>query len=372
MEHLREDMTDQSRLWADKYGINLGYLGMLYKNVKVFNNGYIICGNGEHSHEYEQILDKNLNIKYKIAACINIAPRVVWCSYKNSGLSNQMSSHVVEDHTREILNSIYNKNKDASNAGPLSLVMFRYSISDMIDSEVLEFVHSYSDQLDAAGISGWLKYDAFLVDNRNCIIPKIGSIYLENKSDRSGEFYSLTGIKLLKCLADVLNTFSVGIVKITKDSEVIQRPWSYLYETAIKEEFNPEVVSGVADGKPSGSLRTRDNQNIDIEAYCKEIDSLYERARQSEKAINFMLKLNGHGENSENNDKSHAESHAESHAAFKFLTDMPLGAATKFVTSDSVHYVTDIQWNNVDEVVMKVKPYFVNQIRRSGTMGLED
>ena len=39
---------------------------------------------------------------------------------------------------------------------------------------------------------------------------------------------------------------------------------------------------------------------------------------------------------------------------------MPLGAATKFVTSDSVHYVTDIQWDNVDEVVIKVEPYFVS------------
>lgn len=355
-------MTDQSRLWADKYGINLGYLGMLYKNVKVFNNGYIICGNGEHSHEYEQILDKNLNIKYKVVACINTAPCVMWSDYGNNKLSGQIDNYDVDGHTRKILDSIYNKNKDASNNEPMPVVMFRYSISDMLDSEILEFVHASSDndQWDNTGSRGWLRYDAFLVDNKNCIEPKIGSIYLENSSDRTGEFYSLTGIKLLKCLADVLNTFSVGIVKITKDSEIIQKPWSYLYETTIKEEFDPEAVSRVADGKPSDSLKTRDNQNIDIEAYCKEIDSLYERARQSEKAINFMLELESH------------DNHEDSHDVFKFLTDMPLGAATKFVTSDSVHYVTDIQWNNVDEVVMKVKPYFVNQIRRSGTMGLED
>lgn len=341
MEHLRKDMTDKSSLWADKYGINLGYLGILYKNIKVLDNGYIICGNCDHTHEYEQILDKNLNIIYKIVACIGGAPRVVWNSYiKSNGL------------TQELLDSIYN-NKNGSGSEVLPLVMFSYNLSEKIDSKMLEFVHASEDN-----DNGWLKYDAFLVDNRNCIVPKIGSIYLDNESDRTmsvghEEFYSLTGISLLKCLADVLNTFSVQAVKVTKNNVVIQRPWSYLYETTIKGEFSPEAASREpSSDKMLGGL-VRDNQNIDIEAYCKEIDSLYERARQSEKAINFMLKLKSPEEKCD-------DSCEKSHEAFKFLTDMSLGAATKFVTSDSIHYVTDIQWDNVDEVVMKVEPYFVS------------
>lgn len=345
-------MTDQSSLWADKYGINLGYLGILYKNIKVLDNGYIICGNGDRTHEYEQILDKNLNIIYKIVACIGGAPRVVWNSYINN------KSEII-DPTREMLNSIYNKNKPGSDE-VLPLVMFRYSLSEKIDSELLEFVHASEDSTNEWLKNGWLKYDAFLVDNRNCIVPKIGSIYLDNESDRTvsgrhGEFYSLTSISLLKCLADVLNTFSIQVVKVTKDNVVIQRPWSYLYETTIKEEFSPEAVSREpSDREPSDDLKMRDNQDIDKETYSKEIDSLYKRARQSEKAINFMIKLKNHDEKCEDDSCENPD------GAFKFLTDMPLGAATKFVTSDSVHYVTDIQWGNVDEVVIKVEPYFVS------------
>lgn len=350
MEHQREDMADKSSIWADKYGINLGYLGMLYKNIKVLDNGYIICGNGEHTHEYEQILDKNLNVIYKIVACIDGAPRVVWDSYiKSKGITQGLLNGI---YNHALLDGIYNKDKNSESNEILPLVMFSYSLSDKIDSKILEFVHASED--NDSGNAGWLKYDAFLVDNRNCIVPKIGSIYLNNKDDRTVsdgamsnghvEFYSLTSISLLRCLADVLNTFSIQAVKITKDDVIIQRPWSYLYETTIKEEFNPEAVSREPDEKSSGDL-IRDNQSIDRETYCKEIDSLYERARRSGKDIRFMLKLKDSGESSPE--------------AFKFLTNMSLGAATKFVTSDSVHYVTDIQWNNVDEVVMKVEPYFV-------------
>lgn len=351
-------MTDQSSLWADKYGINLGYLGMLYKNIKVLDNGYIICGNGDRTHEYEQILDKNLNIIYKIVACIGGAPRVVWNSYINN------KSRII-DPTKEMLYGIYSKNKPGSEE-VLPLVMFRYSLSEKIDSEILEFIHASEDSTNEWLKNGWLKYDAFLVDNRNCIVPKIGSIYLDNESDRTMSdrhegFYCLTSISLLKCLADVLNTFSIQAVKVTKDNVVIQRPWSYLYETTIKEEFSPEAVSREPDEKSSdrempGSL-VRDNQDIDKETYSKEIDSLYEQARQSGKEINFMIKLKNHDNHEEKCEDDSCES---GHGAFKFLTDMPLGAATKFVTSDSVHYVTDIQWNNVDEVVIKVEPYFVS------------
>lgn len=339
-------MTDQSSIWADKHGINLGYLGILYRNIKVLDNGYIICGNGERTHEYEQVLDKNLNIIYKIVACIDGAPLAVWSSYiKSNGL------------TQALLGNIYNRDKDSGSNEILPLVMFSYSLSDKIDSKILEFVHASEDN-DKNGNAGWLKYDAFLVDNRNCIVPKIGSIYLDNKSDETvsdghEEFYSLTGISLLRCLADVLNTFSVQTVKITKNNVVIQRPWSYLYETTIKEEFSPEAASREPyDEKSSDGLKIRDNQSIDRETYCKEIDRLYERARRSGKDIRFMLRLKSH----DNHEDSHEES---SHEAFKFLTNMSLGAATKFVTSDSIHYVTDIQWDNVDEVVMKVEPYFV-------------
>lgn len=350
-------MTNQSSLWADKYGINLGYLGILYKNIKVLDNGYIICGNGDRTHEYEQILDKDLNIIYKIVACIGGAPRVVWNSYINN------KSRII-DPTREMLYSIYNKDKLGSDE-VLPLVMFRYSLSEKIDSELLEFIHASEDSTNEWLKNGWLKYDAFLVDNRNCIVPKIGSIYLDNESDRPVSnrtmsdrhegFYSLTSISLLKCLADVLNTFSIQVVKVTKDNVVIQRPWSYIYETTIKEEFSPEAVSREpSDREPSDDLKMRDNQDIDKETYSKEIDSLYKRARQSEKAINFMIKLKNHEEKCEDDSCENLD------GAFKFLTDMPLGAATKFVTSDSVHYVTDIQWNNVDEVVIKVEPYFVS------------
>ena len=288
-------MTDQSSLWADKYGINLGYLGMLYKNIKVLDNGYIICGNGDRTHEYEQILDKNLNIIYKIVACIGGAPRVVWNSYINN------KSRII-DPTREMLYSIYN-NKPGSNE-VLPLVMFRYSLSEKIDSEILEFVHASEDSTNEWLKNGWLKYDAFLVDNRNCIVPKIGSIYLDSESDRTVSnrtvsnrhegFYSLTSISLLKCLTDVLNTFSIQAVKVTKDNVVIQRPWSYLYETTIKEEFSPEAVSRKPSDRGLPGDLVRYNQDIDKEAYSKEIDSLYERARQSEKAINFMIKLKNH------------------------------------------------------------------------------
>ena len=352
-------MTDQSSLWADKYGINLGYLGMLYKNIKVFDNGYIICGNGDRTHEYEQILDKNLNIIYKIVACIGGAPRVVWNSYINN------KSRII-DPTREMLYSIYSKNKPGSDE-VLPLVMFRYSLSEKIDSELLEFIHASEDSTNEWLKNGWLKYDAFLVDNRNCIVPKIGSIYLDDESDRTVSnrtvsnrhegFYSLTSISLLKCLTDVLNTFSIQAVKVTKDNVVIQRPWSYLYETTIKEEFSPEAVSRKPSDRGLPGDLVRYNQDIDKEAYSKEIDSLYERARQSEKAINFMIKLKNHDSHRE---KCEDDSCERGHKAFKFLTDMPLGAATKFVTSDSVHYVTDIQWDNVDEVVIKVEPYFVS------------
>lgn len=352
-------MADQSSLWADKYGINLGYLGMLYKNIKVFDNGYIICGNGDRTHEYEQILDKNLNIIYKIVACIGGAPRVVWNSYINN------KSRII-DPTREMLYSIYSKNKPGSDE-VLPLVMFRYSLSEKIDSELLEFVHASEDSTNEWLKNGWLKYDAFLVDNRNCIVPKIGSIYLDDGSDRTVSnrtvsnrhegFYSLTSISLLKCLTDVLNTFSIQAVKVTKDNVVIQRPWSYLYETTIKEEFSPEAVSREPSDRELPGGLVRDNQDIDKETYSKEIDSLYERARQSEKAINFMIKLKNHDSHRE---KCEDDSCERGHKAFKFLTDMPLGAATKFVTSDSVHYVTDIQWDNVDEVVIKVEPYFVS------------
>lgn len=351
-------MTDQSSLWADKYGINLGYLGMLYKNIKVFDNGYIICGNGDRTHEYEQILDKNLNIIYKIVACIGGAPRVVWNSYINN------KSRII-DPTREMLYSIYN-NKPGSDE-VLPLVMFRYSLSEKIDSEILEFVHASEDSTNEWLKNGWLKYDAFLVDNRNCIVPKIGSIYLDSENDRTVSnrtvsnrhegFYSLTSISLLKCLTDVLNTFSIQAVKVTKNNVVIQRPWSYLYETTIKEEFSPEAVSRKPSDRGLPGDLVRYNQDIDKEAYSKEIDSLYERARQSEKAINFMIKLKNHDSHRE---KCEDDSCERGHKAFKFLTDMPLGAATKFVTSDSVHYVTDIQWDNVDEVVIKVEPYFVS------------
>ena len=351
-------MTDQSSLWADKYGINLGYLGMLYKNIKVFDNGYIICGNGDRTHEYEQILDKNLNIIYKIVACIGGAPRVVWNSYINN------KSRII-DPTREMLYSIYN-NKPGSDE-VLPLVMFRYSLSEKIDSEILEFVHASEDSTNEWLKNGWLKYDAFLVDNRNCIVPKIGSIYLDSENDRTVSnrtvsnrhegFYSLTSISLLKCLTDVLNTFSIQAVKVTKNNVVIQRPWSYLYETTIKEEFSPEAVSRKPSDRGLPGDLVRYNQDIDKEAYSKEIDSLYERARQSEKAINFMIKLKNHDSHREKCEDDRCE---RGHKAFKFLTDMPLGAATKFVTSDSVHYVTDIQWDNVDEVVIKVEPYFVS------------
>lgn len=352
-------MTDQSSLWADKYGINLGYLGILYKNIKVLDNGYIICGNGDRTHEYEMILDKNLNIIYKIVACIGGAPRIVWNSYINN------KSRII-DPTREMLYSIYSKNKPGSEE-VLPLVMFRYSLSEKIDSELLEFVHASEDSTNEWLKNGWLKYDAFLVDNRNCIVPKIGSIYLDNESDRTVSirhegFYSLTSISLLKCLADVLNTFSIQVVKVTKDNVVIQRPWSYLYETTIKEEFSPEAVSiEPFDRELSDDLKMRDNQDIDKETYSKEIDSLYERARKSGKEINFMIKLKNYDNHEDSHDKKCEGGSCESgHGAFKFLTDMPLGAATKFVTSDSVHYVTDIQWNNVDEVVIKVEPYFVS------------
>lgn len=333
-------MTDKSSLWADKYGINLGYLGMLYKNVKVLDNGYIICGNEERIHEYEHILDKNLNVIYKIVACIDGAPRVVWNSYiKSNGL------------TQELLNSIYNKKNSSESNEVLPLVMFSYSLSEKIDSRILEFVHASEDNDN--GNAGWLKYDAFLVDNRNCIVPKIGSIYLDNNDKQPEEFYSVTSISLLKRLADVLNTFSIQVVKVTKNNVIIQRPWSYLYETTIKEEFSPEAVRREpSDGEMIDDL-VKDNQSIDRETYCKEIDSLYDRARRSGREINFMLRLKSHGE------KCESDGCESSPEAFKFLTNMPLGAATKFVTSDSVHYATDIQWDNIDEVVMKVEPYFV-------------
>ena len=360
-------MTDQSSLWADKYGINLGYLGMLYKNIKVLDNGYIICGNGDRTHEYEQILDKNLNIIYKIVACIGGAPRVVWNSYINN------KSRII-DPTREMLYSIYN-NKPGSNE-VLPLVMFRYSLSEKIDSELLEFIHASEDSTNEWLKNGWLKYDAFLVDNRNCIVPKIGSIYLDSENDRTVSnrtvsnrhegFYSLTSISLLKCLTDVLNTFSIQAVKVTKDNVVIQRPWSYLYETTIKEEFSPEAVSRKPSDRGLPGDLVRYNQDIDKEAYSKEIDSLYERARQSEKAINFMIKLKNHDSHEE---KCECDSCESGHGAFKCLTDMPLGAATKFVTSDSVHYVTDIQWDNVDEVVIKVEPYFVSHKKETDLFG---
>ena len=363
-------MTDQSSLWADKYGINLGYLGMLYKNIKVFDNGYIICGNGDRTHEYEQILDKNLNIIYKIVACIGGAPRVVWNSYINN------KSRII-DPTREMLYSIYN-NKPGSNE-VLPLVMFRYSLSEKIDSELLEFIHASEDSTNEWLKNGWLKYDAFLVDNRNCIVPKIGSIYLDDESDRTVSnrtvsnrhegFYSLTSISLLKCLTDVLNTFSIQAVKVTKDNVVIQRPWSYLYETTIKEEFSPEAVSRKPSDRGLPGDLVRYNQDIDKEAYSKEIDSLYERARQSGKEINFMIKLKNHDSHDSHGENCECDSCESGHKAFKFLTDMPLGAATKFVTSDSVHYVTDIQWDNVDEVVIKVEPYFVSHKKETDLFG---
>ena len=356
-------MTDQSSLWADKYGINLGYLGMLYKNIKVFDNGYIICGNGDRTHEYEQILDKNLNIIYKIVACIGGAPRVVWNSYINN------KSRII-DPTREMLYSIYSKNKPGSNE-VLPLVMFRYSLSEKIDSELLEFIHASEDSTNEWLKNGWLKYDAFLVDNRNCIVPKIGSIYLDSENDRTVSnrhegFYSLTSISLLKCLTDVLNTFSIQAVRVTKNNVVIQRPWSYLYETTIKEEFSPEAVSRKPSDRGLPGDLVRYNQDIDKEAYSKEIDSLYERARQSEKAINFMIKLKNHDSHEK---KCEDDSCGNPDGAFKCLTDMPLGAATKFVTSDSVHYVTDIQWDNVDEVVIKVEPYFVSHKKETDLFG---
>ena len=70
-----------------------------------------------------------------------------------------------------------------------------------------------------------------------------------------------------------------------------------------------------------------------------------------------MIKLKNHDSHEK---KCEDDSCGNPDGAFKCLTDMPLGAATKFVTSDSVHYVTDIQWDNVDEVVIKVEPYFVS------------
>ena len=169
----------------------------------------------------------------------------------------------------------------------------------------------------------------------------------------------------------MLNTFSIQAVKVTKINVVIQRPWSYLYETTIKEEFSPEAVSREpSDRGLSDDLKIRDNQDIDKETYSKEIDSLYERARQSGKEINFMIKLKNHDNHEDSHDKKCEDDSCESgHGAFKFLTDMPLGAATKFVTSDSVHYGTDIQWDNVDEVVIKVEPYFVSHKKETDLFG---
>ena len=369
-------MGNQSKIWADKYGYDIGYLSMLYKNFEVLDNGYIICGNGEGRNKYEQILDKNFKIKYRVAFYLENTPQVVWNSYGSNKAYRRLNVlRGISDNRQDIVKELFEYDED--NNDPMTVVLFKYTLSGMLDSDIIEVIHAFGDesQWNMSQPGSWLKYDAFLVDNKNCIVPKIGTIYLENNKSSldAREFYSLKGVSILKCMTDVLNTFSIQTVKVTYDEEVDQEPWSYLYDTDIKIGLDPQIVNKYSidemrsklDSLGQELVRNKSMRDKSIDEYYDEVDSLYHIARQSDKTINFMLRLKSRV----TDDDIKCENNSD--AAFKFLTNKPLGAATKFVTSDSIHFVTDIQWNNINEVVMSAEPYFVNRIER-GVMGLED
>lgn len=50
--------------------IDIGYLRLIYKRIKVLANGWILCGVG--SSEYTDILDSELNPLYKVAATLEV------------------------------------------------------------------------------------------------------------------------------------------------------------------------------------------------------------------------------------------------------------------------------------------------------------
>lgn len=55
---------------ADINHIDIGYLRLLYKRIKILENGWILCGACER--EYTDILDKDLKPLYKVAATLEV------------------------------------------------------------------------------------------------------------------------------------------------------------------------------------------------------------------------------------------------------------------------------------------------------------
>lgn len=55
---------------ADINHIDIGYLRLIYKRIKVLENGWILCGVG--CSEYTDILDSELNPLYKVAATLEV------------------------------------------------------------------------------------------------------------------------------------------------------------------------------------------------------------------------------------------------------------------------------------------------------------
>lgn len=50
--------------------IDIGYLRLLYKRIKILENGWILCGTTER--EYTDIFDKNMNLLYKVAMTMGV------------------------------------------------------------------------------------------------------------------------------------------------------------------------------------------------------------------------------------------------------------------------------------------------------------
>lgn len=65
---------------ADINHIDIGYLRLIYKRIKVLENGWILCGVG--CSEYTDILDSELNPLYKVAATLEVKGTGLGCVEK--------------------------------------------------------------------------------------------------------------------------------------------------------------------------------------------------------------------------------------------------------------------------------------------------
>lgn len=122
---------------ADINHIDIGYLRLIYKRIKVLENGWILCG--VDSNEYTDILDSELNPLYKVAA-----------TFKFNGTNLGLVEKIIDIKIREnedIARIFNNCGDDLDDNGVKTVIVGEYSARDTLIgmTEILRITRNNQD-----------------------------------------------------------------------------------------------------------------------------------------------------------------------------------------------------------------------------------